>query len=158
MFNKPDKASCSSCFVASLFLIAGWWTDRGGEPRLISGKPQLQIVIYSVITAVSTIKLSMVLAYNQVNRKCLSDYWKIFKVSTDPAPLECQNSNDIELQACPSIFLFIFLVLISNLKVQLEGEGEWEGQVSEKPNSGKTKKFFLEIFQMIENMANKGDF
>ena len=100
----------------------------------------------------------MVLAYNQVNRKCLSDYWKIFKVSTDPAPLECQNSNDIELQACPSIFLFIFLVLISNLKVQLEGEGEWEGQVSEKPNSGKTKKFFLEIFQMIENMANKGDF
>ena len=40
----------------------------------------------------------------------------------------------------------------------MEGDGEWEGQVSEKPNSGKTKKFFLEIFQMIENMANKGDF
>ena len=100
--------SSASCFTASLFLIGGWWTGRGGEPRLISGKPQVQIVIYSVITAVSTIKLSMMLAYNQVNRRCLSDYWKIFKVSTDPAPLECQNSNDIELQACFSIFLFSF--------------------------------------------------
>ena len=93
--------SSASCFTASLFLIGGWWTGWVDQPRLISEKPQLQIVVYSVILAVSTIKLSM-RAFNQVHRKCQSDYWKIFEVSTDPASLESQssNGNEIELQVC----------------------------------------------------------
>ena len=97
--------SSASCLAASLFLIVGWWTGKGAEPQLISGQSQVQIVIYSVILAVSTLKLSMTTAFNQVNRNCPIDYWRIFKVPTNPALAESQNRNDIELQVYQHLIL-----------------------------------------------------
>ena len=69
------------------------------EPQLISGQSELQIVIYSVILAVSTVNLTMTTIFNRVNQNCLIEYWRIFKVPTDPNPADSQNINDeLEIQ------------------------------------------------------------
>ena len=93
--------SSASCFTASLFLVVGWWTGKGAEPQLINGQSGVQIVIYAVILAVSTLKLTMTTIFSRVNQKLHTDVWRIFTVQTDPTPPDFQNSIDLEVKVRP---------------------------------------------------------